>query len=124
MECTALPPLTALKTYVPGCSRVMSAGSRLNSVSFTSIVSMGSSATSCTSLSTSSAAPQPNNKNPKKSKQAQPRAPNLSPISYLLLDFFSSKVRFSFFILCLLVSDTARNRKLGFREHLSSRHLG
>src|SRR5215207_1715859 len=122
-ECTTLPTLLALKTYVPGWFRVMSAGSKLNSISFTSMVSRASSATSSTSLSTSSAAPQPNNQNPKKSKQAQPRAPNLSPISYLLLDFFSSKLRFSILILCPLnlgVSENRQCRKLSVSENTSS----
>src|SRR5919199_1093701 len=43
--CVTLPEFTALKTYVPGLSRVISAGSNLISVSFTWIVWIGPSET-------------------------------------------------------------------------------
>src|SRR5829696_1714890 len=51
-ECTALPMFTALNTYVPGLSKVMSDGSKLISVSFTWIVSIGPSATASSSVPT------------------------------------------------------------------------
>src|SRR5215217_1274220 len=51
-ECTTPPTFTALNTYVPGLSKVMSDGSKLISVSFTWIVSIGPTATASSSVPT------------------------------------------------------------------------